>query len=316
MHDMEDSQSARTVIVALSVNLAIAVAKLVAAVLSRSTAMFAEAAHSFADSGNEVLLMVAQARSSRPPDERHPLGHGREAYFWALIASVSVFVAGALYSVREGVAQLFDAAEARTFVIAYVVLGISLVLEAISLTQAYRQLHQEAAHLSRNFVEHLVLTSDPTARAVFGEDAAAVAGDIVAIAGVALHQVTGSSIADALAAVVIGLILGAVAIELARRNRDFLLGEQAPASVRHEVCELIAGQPGVVTVEELVISFIGPRRLWVICRLDIDDAMAGDQVEELVRSTERVLHGYSPFIVRADVVTTGALQPDQLTVRS
>src|SRR5882757_7558784 len=141
------SESVLTVVVALAANLGVAMAKLVAAFMSRSSAMLAEAFHAMADSGNEVLLLVAQRRSGRPADEKHPLGHGREAYFWALIASLAVFVTGALLSVRQGIEQLFSETKATSFTVAYVVLLIALVLESLSLGRAYRQLRREANDL-------------------------------------------------------------------------------------------------------------------------------------------------------------------------
>jgi cation diffusion facilitator family transporter len=131
-------ESTTTVVVALAANAGIAVAKLAAAVISGSSAMLAESFHAMADTGNEVLLLVAQRQSERPPDQDHPLGHGRAAYFWALIAALGVFVTGALLSIRQGVLELLHPAEATSFLVAYVVLGISLVLESTSLLRAYR----------------------------------------------------------------------------------------------------------------------------------------------------------------------------------
>jgi cation diffusion facilitator family transporter len=284
---------------------AIAAAKFVAAALTGSPALLAEAFHSLADSGNEVLLRVAQVRGDKPGDRDHPFGHGREAYFWGLIAAVAVFVGGGLLSVREGVAELLHPTAATSFAAGYVVLVVALLLDGISLRQAYRQLETEASDLGRAFGRHLTLTSDPVTRAVFMEDTAAITGSVVALVGLALRQATGSAVPDAVAAVVIGLLLGVVAILLTRRNRDFLVGEQAPAEVRASVRGTIAGQPGIVAVNELLVTFTGPRRLWVVSRVDVDDGLRGDEVERLVRDTEAALRASSPYIFRADIVTVG-----------
>jgi cation diffusion facilitator family transporter len=297
--------SKKVVVVALAANLAIAAAKFVAAAVTGSPALLAEAFHSLADSGNEVLLRVAQVRGDRPADADHPFGYGREAYFWSLIAAVAVFVGGALLSVRQGVAELLHSTESSSFAVGYGVLVVALVLDGISLRQAYRQLETEASDLGRQFGRHLTLTSDPVTRAVFMEDTAAITGSGVALVGLALRQATGSAVPDALAAVVIGLLLGVVAIMLTRRNRDFLVGEQAPEEVRTSVHRTIAGQPGIVAVNELLVTFMGPRRLWVVSRVDVDDGLHGDDVERLVRDTEAVLRASSPYIVRADIVTVG-----------
>ena len=164
-----NGESTTTVVVALLANLGIALAKLAAAFITGSSAVLAEAFHAMADTGNEVLLLVAQRKSAIPPDEDHPLGHGRAAYFWALIAALGVFVTGALLSIRQGVLELFHPEETTSFAVAYVVLAISLVLESVSLARAYRQLRDEAKELDRDFSEHVRLSSDPTARAMGSE---------------------------------------------------------------------------------------------------------------------------------------------------
>ena len=291
---------------ALATNFAIALAKLLAAVVTGSTAMSAEASHALADTGNQVLLLVAQRTSIRPRDDRHPFGYGRAAYFWALIASVVVFVAGATFSLREGVVELVDPVRATSFAVVYAVLAVSVVLDSVSLWRAVRQLRAEARLLRRDFLDQVMLTSDPTVRAVFAEDAAAIAGDVIAIAGVALHQATGSSLPEAFAAVLIGILLVAVGAQLARRNHDFLLGEQAPPAVKADVRAFVTGYPGVIAVRELLVTFVGPRQLWVLARVDIDDNLRGDEVESLVRSIEAGLQQRSEYIARVDVVPIGA----------
>src|SRR6516164_516038 len=130
-------ENVTTVVVALAANLGIALAKLAAALITRSSALLAESFHALADTGNEMLLLVAQRQSERPPDDDHPLGHGRAAYFWALIAALGVFVTGALLSIRQGVLELLHPRETTSYLVAYVVLGISLVLESTSLWRAY-----------------------------------------------------------------------------------------------------------------------------------------------------------------------------------
>ena len=301
-----DDESGRTVAIALASNLAVAVAKSLAAVVTGSTVMSAEAAHAFADTGNQVLLVVAQRTSRRSADERHPLGYGREAYFWALIASVVVFVAGAVFSLREGISELMRPLGSTSFEVLYAILAVSLVLDAISLSQAVRQLRSDATRLEREFLDQVMLTSDPTLRAVFAEDAAAISGDVIGFIGLGLHQATGSSIPEGISAVLIGLLLIGVGLQLARRNRDFLLGEQAPESARAAVHTYLVNTAGIVSVRELLVTFIGPREVWVVARVDIDDALRGDQVEALARRVERGLVAESDYIGRVDVVPIGA----------
>lgn len=304
VHSSAD-ESLRTVVVALVSNLGAALAKLLAALVTGSSAMWAEAFHAFADSGNEVLLLIAQRRGARPPDERHPLGHGRAAYFWALIASMGVFAGGAVLSVHQGIEGLLRREGIISFRVAYSILLISFFMDGVSLVQAHRQLKREAQALQRRFLEHLDLSSDPVVRAVFAEDAAALAGNLVAFVGIALHQATGSPIPDGIAAISIGILLALVAFHLAARNGDFLIGGQASASVREKISIILSALPGIVAVTELLVSFIGPRRAWVVARVAIDEAIGGAEVEKLVREAEKTVIKKLPFIARVDLVPRG-----------
>ncbi len=131
--------STRTVVVALGVGIGVTLAKVGAAVVTGSTAMAAEAAHSLADTGNDLSLFIAQRRSGRPADDQHPLGYGREAYFWALIAALGMFVAGAAFSLREGIEELIHPSATSSFAVAYVVLAISTVFDLVSFRQSAGQ---------------------------------------------------------------------------------------------------------------------------------------------------------------------------------
>jgi cation diffusion facilitator family transporter len=300
-----EGESAATVTFAFFANLLIALVKLAAAILTRSSALFAEAAHAFADTGNGSILILADRRGDRPPDEGHPLGHGREAYFWALLASVGVFITGGLLSIGEGVHALLHPEVIRSFALAYGVLATSLIVESASLWKVHRQLRAEADTLRRELLDHVNVTSDPVTRAVFAEDVVAVSGNLVAIAGVALHQVTGSPVPDAGAAIVIGLGLTVVAYLLASRNRRFLIGEQAPQPLRERLGSELLVVPGIDAIEELVVTFVGPRQVQVLARVDVDDTLSGGEVEELVRRSEIALRGASDAVTRVDVVPRG-----------
>ena len=184
----------RTVLVALGSGLAVALAKVAVAVFTGSSAMAAEASHSLADTANDLFLFVAQRRSTRRPDDRHPLGYGREAYFWALIAALGVFVAGAAFSLREGIAELIHPGVTSSFAVAYVVLAISAVFDLVSFRQSAGQMIHRGRRYHRDLLEESRVTSDPTLRAVFLEDAVSVSGDVITLAALALNQITGSSI--------------------------------------------------------------------------------------------------------------------------
>ncbi len=300
------SEGLRTVVIALAANLGIAAAKLIAALLTRSSAMLAEVFHSSADTGNQVLLLVANRRARRPPEPGYPIGHGREAYFWALIASLGMFFTGALLSIHEGISQLLHPAKVSSLPVAYTVLAVSFCLDGMSLIRAYRQLRREAATLDREFIEHLEITSDPVARAVFAEDAVSVVGNLLAAAGIALHQATGSAVPDAVAALLIGVSLGVVAMDLARRNRDFLIGREAAPATRARLADLIARQTGVARVGELLVMYVGPRRLWVLARIDLDRGLDGTGIDRVVSGVETTIQTELPAVVRVDVVPHAA----------
>src|SRR5262249_22596165 len=150
---------------------------------------------------------LADRLARRPADANHPIGHGREAYFWALIAALGMFFTGALLAVRQGMLELIHPRHVSSPLAAYVVLGVAFCPDGMSLLRAYRQLKHEASALELEFLEHFDRSSDPVGRAVFAEDAVAIVGNVIAFAGIVLDQVTGSAIPDAVGALVIGLCL-------------------------------------------------------------------------------------------------------------
>jgi cation diffusion facilitator family transporter len=340
------NQSARTVWVALAAGVGVALTKAGAAVFTGSPAMAAEASHSLADTANDLFLLVAQRRSTHPPDDQHPLGYGREAYFWALIAATGVFVAGAAFSLREGIAELIHPTVTSSFAVAYVVLAISAVFDLISFRQSGGQMSAQARRTNRDLLDQSRATSDPMLRAVFVEDAVAIIGDVLAFAGLALNQITGSSIPQGVAAVLIALVLVRTSVLLIRRNHDFLVGawlltpaapqqrdgDGSTGSIASAVGDrlhlgepadefftqplqpndeqrlrtFILGYPGVTAIRELLVTYLGPSQVWVIARLDIDDDLRGDQIKSLVRGIESGLKHESENIYRVDVVIDGA----------
>jgi cation diffusion facilitator family transporter len=279
------SESLTTVLVAFSANVLIAVAKSAAAIATGSASLVAEAAHSWADSGNEVFLLIANRRARRPPDRAHPFGHGREAYVWSLFAAIGLFVAGAAVSVTRGVQELIHPEPAEHFVIGYIVLAVSFVLEGISFLQSVRQARSEAEPLQRDLIEHVMITSDPTLRAVFAEDSAALIGLVIAAAGLGAHQLTGSSVPDAAGSILIGLLLGSVAVVLINRNRRFLVGEEADPRVRSAAIRALLAQPEVARVTYLRLEIVGPRMVFAVGDVDL----TGDDTESHVAVQLRAL---------------------------
>jgi cation diffusion facilitator family transporter len=304
------SESVVTVMVAFTANALIAVAKTGAAAVTGSASLVAEAAHSWADTGNQIFLLVANRRSHRPPDRAHPLGHGREAYVWSLFAALGLFVAGAAVSITHGVQELITPEPASNFIVGYVVLAISFVLEGISFLQSVRQAKAEAASLHRDLIEHILATSDPTLRGVFAEDSAALIGLVIATAGLGLHQATGSATPDAVGSILVGLLLAVVAVVLINRNRRFLVGEEADPRVRAAALRALLDAPEVARVTYLRLEVVGPRMVSVVGDVDL----TGDDTESHLAVRLRALEARisaSPAVAGA-VLSLSA--PDEPTL--
>src|SRR5215470_12912026 len=298
LRDPGASESLTTVLVAFGANVLIAVAKSVAAAVTGSASLVAEAAHSWADAGNEIFLLIANRRSGRPPDRAHPFGHGREAYVWSLFAALGLFVAGGAISVTHGIQELIHPQPAEHFLVGYVVLAVSFVLEGISFLQSVRQARSEAESLQRDLIEHVMATSDPTLRAVFAEDSAALTGLVIAAAGLAAHQLTGSPVPDAVGSILVGLLLAVVAIILINRNRVYLVGEEADPRVRAAAIQALLDMPEVARVTYLRLEVVGPRMVSVIGDVDL----TGDDTESHVAVRLRALEARiseSPAVVGA-----------------
>ena len=292
-------ESTRTVLFAFAANLCVALAKTVAAVISGSASMVAESAHSWADTGNQIFLLVANRRSARPADTRHPMGHGREAYVWSLLAAVGLFVVGAAVSIWHGVSDLLhEPGGHENYVIAYVVLGIALLFEGASFLQATRQLQDEAAVYDRDLLEHALATSDPTTRAVFAEDSAALIGLVIALAGIALHQLTDNAMWDAIGSILVGVLLAVVAVILIDRNRRFLTGEPASSEIYAAAEQRLADMPDVEKVRFLRLEFIGPKQLFLVGSVDLVGDDAESNVARRLRTLERELE-QNPLIADA-----------------
>jgi cation diffusion facilitator family transporter len=278
-----------TVLIAFGANLLIAVAKTVAAFVTGSASMVAEAAHSWADTGNEIFLLVADRRSGKGRDRSHPMGYGREAYVWSMFAAFGLFSAGAIVSIWHGITELRDPEPAGDYLIAYIVLGIAFLLEGTSFLQALRQTRKTAASLDRAPIWHILNTSNPTLRAVFFEDAAALTGLLIAGAGVFLHQLTGSPVPDAVGSILVGLLLGVVAVVLIDRNRRFLVGEAVDPVVRSEVLADLLGRPDIDRVTYLHLEYVGPSRMYLVAAIDMVGDHAEHELAVRLRTVEREL---------------------------
>lgn len=280
-------------LVALAANLVIAVAKAIGGLLAHSPALLSEAAHSVADSMNEVFLLAALRRSRRPADRRHPFGYGKERYFWSLLAAVGIFVMGGCFSFFQGVQALRSGGEEKLggYVAGMIVLGVALVAEGGSLVRALFQMHRQGG--SGDGVR------DPALRTVVAEDGTAVLGVSVALAGMALHMVTGQIVWEASASLAIGALLGYVAYRLGREARDQLIGEAADPETSGRIRSLLAAQPEIDSVEALFTMQTGLESCLVAARVDLVPGLDSERVEEVA---VRIKRSVSDLVPEADQI--------------
>jgi cation diffusion facilitator family transporter len=274
----QQSESVLTVIIALAANTLIAIAKSVVALITGSASMVAEAAHSWADAGNEIFLLIAERRAGQPRDGTHPFGYGREAYVWSMFAAFGLFGAGAVVSVWHGISVLGHEEPETSYFWAYAVLAIAFVLESVSFFQASKQTRAEARTRGLRPLKFIANTSNPTLRAVFAEDAAALVGLVIAGLGIFLHQVTGNAVWDAIGSILVGLLLGVVAIFLIGRNRDFLVGQAVRPELWRQAFDDLSGSDEVERVTFLHLEFVGPGKVFLVAAVDL----TGDDTEAKV----------------------------------
>ncbi|MFE0653296.1 cation diffusion facilitator family transporter [Streptomyces sp. NPDC059534] len=294
----EQSESTSTVIVAAAANLGIAAAKAVAGIVSGSSAMLSEAAHSVADTVTEVMLLTALKRSDKPADEDHPVGYAGERYVWALLAAVATFVGGAVFSVYDGIHTLAHGEELGDPTISYIVLAVSFVLEGFSLRTGIQQVKAEAERAQAPFTRYLRLTPDTTVKAVVMEDSAALAGLMLAAGGLLGVQITGSSVWDGVASILIGALLVYVAWVLGRSNAELLIGRPLPKHLRAEVREELLSVPHIVDVIDLTTLIQGPGEVLIAAKVDFRDVSSAAQVEWACEDAEEQLRERFPSIRR------------------
>ncbi|MGC4933781.1 cation diffusion facilitator family transporter [Gordonia sp. DT30] len=275
-----------TVVIAFAMNILVAVAKTVAAGITGSASMVAESAHSWADSGNEIFLLVAERRGGRGRDRAHPFGYGRETYIWSMFAAFGLFAVGAAVSVMHGITSLSKPEADTNYLIGYLVLGISAMLEATSFLQSVRQARKGGRRFSMHPLRFVNRTSNTTLRAVFAEDATALVGLAIAAAGMGLHQLTGSAIYDALGSILVGLLLGVIALFLIKRNSEFLLGQRAMPMTRAAILQKLLDHPDIDRVTYLHVEYVGPAKYYLVAAIDIRGDLREHDVAMLLRRIE------------------------------
>jgi cation diffusion facilitator family transporter len=276
-------------------NLLVMVTKAVAAAITQSAAMMSEAVHSLVDTSNEVLLLYGAHQAKRPPDELHPLGHGREVYFWSFIVSLLIFTTGAGVSMYQGIHRMIAPVEPESFVVAYAVLALAAMIEGASWWVAFREFRRRKG--SRGFIEAARDTKDPSTIIVFFEDSAALAGIAIAFLGTGLAQLTGEPRFDAAASVAIGLLLGGVALFLARENKHLLIGEGARPALQESVAAITRMEGGVENFNGMLSIQLAPREVVVALSIDFEDQLTAREVQDVVARLEARIRKQHPDVV-------------------
>jgi cation diffusion facilitator family transporter len=284
-------EGVRTVVIALAANVLIAIAKLVAGLMSHSSGMLAEAAHSAADSINEVLLAISLRREKRPADAEHPLGHGRERFLWAFIAAIASFLIGGCFSIFMAVRELEHRHPLESAVGAWLVLAIAFLADGASWLQGMRQARRQAAEFGLPLGRYLVRASDPIVRAVVVEDSAALIGIAIAAGGLIVSHATGTNTADAIASLLIGVLLTITAFGLARPIADFLVGRAMLPEQLEQLHELFGAEPAIEEVQSLRTFYTAPEEVIVVAKvhpapsLTIEElATAMDHLDQTIRT--------------------------------
>ena len=289
-------QSLPSVLAALAANVAITIAKGVAAVLTGSAALLAETLHSAADAGNELFLLVALRRSAREPDERHPFGYGAERYFWALLAALGMFVVGGAVSVWHGLQSLLDPVPLDSFWVGATVLTIALVLDSSSRFVAGREVRRRARARALGVRGYVRESADPTLTTVYLEDTADVVGAALALVALIVHELGGPAAADGIASMLIGLLLLYIATRLASRNRELLTNQAVPDRYTERVRDLIVADEAVADVPSLQAIYLGPRDVLVTGEVRLHDGLDGDDVVDALDRIRRSIADRYPQV--------------------
>ena len=282
-----DKGSTFTVLLAGGANLLIAIAKAVGGIMSGSSAMLSEAAHSVADTLNQVFLMTAIRRSAKQADREHPFGYGMERYFWSLLAAVGIFVLGAGFSAYEGLHQILSPEEQKGVLIPYIVLAIAFLMESTSLVRGVWQSRSQARERGQPLKRWLMHEAEPTVRAVVFEDSAAVAGLVVAAAGIGLDYLLDTTIFDAIASFLIAAVLIVAAYGLGAQNRDYLIGRAVPQDVLQQIKKLVEETDGIENVVQLLTLQLGPGQVLVAARAEVDPGAPGRDLEQVADEVDR-----------------------------
>jgi cation diffusion facilitator family transporter len=288
------TSSKKVIYAALAGNLMIAVTKFAAAGWTGSSAMLSEGVHSLVDTGNEILLLYGLRRAAKPPDLTHPLGHGRELYFWTFIVSLLIFALGAGVSFYEGIVHVRNPVHVEDPTVNYVVLGLSLLFEGASWWVALKEFRRAKGRLG--YFQAMRESKDPTTFTVLFEDSAALAGLLIALIGVAAAHHFDRPEFDGLASIGIGIVLAVTALVLARETKGLLIGEAAHPGVQASILALAQADPAVERANGVLTVHLAPHQVVAALSAEFADGLMTPDIEACVTRIEEKVKAAHPEI--------------------
>lgn len=258
--------------------------------------MLSEAIHSVVDTGNQGLLLYGMKRASKPADREHPFGYGMELYFWTFVVAIMIFAVGAGVSLYEGIHKLGDPQPITKPMVNYVVLGIAMVFEGVAWMVAFREFQKQKGEMG--YLRAVQRSKDPTVFTVLFEDSAAMLGLIAAFIGIYLAQTLDMPVFDAIASIVIGIILACTAAVLAYESKGLLIGESANREVVDGIRNIVQQEDTIININEVLTMHMGPNDVLLNISIDFKDAITAGEVEKTISILESSIKCEYPDIAR------------------
>jgi len=286
---MASESSKVPIYAAMIANIAIGIAKFVGAAISGSSAMLSEGIHSVVDSTNEILLLYGLKQSKIGPDEKHPLGHGQEIYFWSLVVAVLIFALGGGVSVYEGLNSFQHSDPSSSPLVSYIVLGVASIFEGTALFVSIREFNKNYPRDNIGLWQAIRQSKDPSSFIVILEDFAALIGLGLAFAGILLSEVTHNPIYDGIASIIIGILLTVVATILVAETKGLLVGESASPEIRENIQNIVQSDEAVSAMEPPITFHLGPNDIMLALNIEFKDELSSDEIEVAIRRIEQTI---------------------------
>ncbi len=305
---MSASGGQKAIIAALLANLGVAIAKFIGFAITGASSMLSEAIHSVADTGNQALLLLGRNRADRDADAVHQFGYGRERFFWAFVVSVVLFTLGSVFAIYEGIHKIQHPEPLNSPAVALGILGVAVLLEGFSLRTAIIESNHVRGHQSWwSFIRH---AKAPELPVVLLEDFGAITGLVLAFGAVVTSVVTGNGVYDGIGSVLIGLILGVIAVILCVEMKSLLIGEPVIASDRETYRSVMASTPGVVRVIHDRTEYIGAEQVLLAAKVEFDHELSIEELADAINVLEQRVRDALP------VIELVYIEPDLFRLRS